>query len=164
MLFTSTQIGDNTNELCNTFAEIIKKFCTSENLTSSFSFDNIMQKSWADTSRCWWSVATSCRQGDRYACKRWKMMQDDDIIGRRIKRIQFYWWECILRNVEIICPSIARYVKHYYSFSNHLFIISGEKRIGVCEAGGSGIEELKISPFPCSPVNWECLWKKTQIE
>ena len=81
------------------------------------------------------------------------MMQDDDIIGRRIKRIQFYWWECILRNVEIICPSIARYVKHYYSFSNHLFIISGEKRIGVCEAGGSDIEELKISPFPCSPVN-----------
>ena len=58
-----------------------------------------------------------------------------------------------LCNVEIKCPSIARYVKHYYSFSNHLFIISGEKRIGVCEAGGSDIEELKISPFPCSPVN-----------
>ena len=34
-LFTSTQFGDITTGLCNTFAEVIKTFCTGENLSSS---------------------------------------------------------------------------------------------------------------------------------
>ena len=34
-LFTSTQFGDSTTDLCNTFAEVIKKLCTAENLSSS---------------------------------------------------------------------------------------------------------------------------------
>ena len=32
-----------------------------------------------------------------------------------------------LHNVEIICPSIARYVKNCYSLSNRLFIVGGEE-------------------------------------
>ena len=34
-LFTSTQFGDSTTDLCNIFAEVIKKLCTVENLPSS---------------------------------------------------------------------------------------------------------------------------------
>ena len=34
-LFTSTQFGDSTTGVCNTFAEVIKKLCTAENLSSS---------------------------------------------------------------------------------------------------------------------------------
>ena len=34
-LFTSTQSGDNTTDLCNTFAEVVEKLCTTENLSSS---------------------------------------------------------------------------------------------------------------------------------
>ena len=34
-LFTSTPFGDSTNDLCNTFAEVIKKLCAVENLSSN---------------------------------------------------------------------------------------------------------------------------------
>ena len=36
----------------------------------------------------------------------------------------------------------------------------------MCEAGGSGSEELNEmpSPSPCSPLIGECSWKKTHIE
>ena len=38
--------------------------------------------------------------------------------------------------------------------------------LNICEAVGSGSEELKKmpSPFSCSPVIRECSWKKTLIE
>ena len=34
-LFTSTQFGDSATDLCNTFAEVIKKLCSAEKLSSS---------------------------------------------------------------------------------------------------------------------------------
>ena len=32
-----------------------------------------------------------------------------------------------LHNVEVICPSVARYVKNCYSVNSRLFIIAGEE-------------------------------------
>ena len=34
-IFTSNQFGDSTDDLCKTFAEVIKKLCTVENQTTS---------------------------------------------------------------------------------------------------------------------------------
>ena len=85
-------------------------------------FDTVWQKSWTETNMCWWSVAKNSKQvciGHEAGCGSYS------IIGRRIKRIVNR--SPFLHNVEIICSSIARYVKNCYWLSNRLFIIGGEK-------------------------------------
>ena len=159
--YTSTQFEDSTTDLCNTFAEVIKKLCTVENLSSSLEAFLACRLMALDKNPGLRPIPVG-EVLRRFASKVIVTHARDDIVASvgslqvcaghgagcesLIHGVHTVYEEqsaeavllveasnafnsvnrsAFIHNVEIICPSITRYVKNCYSLTNRLFIING---------------------------------------
>ena len=177
-IFTSNQFGDSTNDLCKTFAEVIKKLCTVENQSTSLEAFLANRLIPLDKNpglrpigvgkvlrRIAGKVIVSVgslqvRAGQDAGCESLihamrtiyedqsaeaVLLVDASNAFNSINRNVF------LHNVEVICPSIARYVKNCYFVNSRLFIIGGgeiQSMEGTTQADPAAMAIFAITIIP----------------
>ena len=186
-IFTLNQFGDSTDDLCKTFAEVIKKLCTVENQSISLeaflanrlipldknpglrligagevlrriagkviaahlkedvvqSVGSVQvcagQNAWCES--LIHEMRTICEDQSAEAV----LLVDASNAFNSINRTVF------LHNVEVICPSIARYVKNCYSINSRLFIIGGgeiQSREGTAQGDPAALVIYAVAIIP----------------